>query len=151
VRTRRVARETADEPARPADRGGNVDRDQIAFFRICDFGISDDRVKGHSAVIEFSRALLWAQSHQHRIAGYRHEMAEAENRQCCVRLGVDGVAVQMERPLVLHVTSKIADPLPFLRGQELLKQISGCNVKLVSEVPKSGHVMPTSIAVKSHI
>jgi len=60
---------------------------------------------------------------------------------------INGVAVQMETPLVLHFTSKIANQLPFLRGQELLKQISGCNAKLVSEIPKSGRVTPTSIAV----
>lgn len=60
---------------------------------------------------------------------------------------IDGVAVQMEMPLVLHFSSKVADPLPFLTGQELLKQISGCNAKLVSEIPKSRRVTPTSIAV----
>ena len=60
---------------------------------------------------------------------------------------VDGAAVQMEMPLVLHFTSKIADPLPFLTGQELLKQMSGCNAKLVSAMPTSGRITPTSIAV----
>jgi hypothetical protein len=60
---------------------------------------------------------------------------------------VDGVAVQMEMPLVLHFMSKIADPLPFLTGQQLLKQISGCNAKLVSEIPPSGRATPTSISV----
>jgi hypothetical protein len=48
---------------------------------------------------------------------------------------VDGVPVQMEMPLVLHFTSKIEDPLPTLRGEEMLKQISGCNATLVSAVP----------------
>jgi hypothetical protein len=62
-------------------------------------------------------------------------------------LVVDGVAVQMEMPLVLHFTSKIADPLPMLTGQELLKQISGCDAKLVPEIPSSGRVTPTSISV----
>jgi hypothetical protein len=62
-------------------------------------------------------------------------------------LFVDGVAVQMEMPLVLHFTSKIADPLPMLQGQELLKQISGCNAKLVSGIPSSGRITPTSISV----
>jgi len=62
-------------------------------------------------------------------------------------LVVDGVAMQMEMPLVLHFTSKIADPLPMLTGTELLKQISGCDAKLVSEIPSSGRVTPTSIAV----
>jgi len=62
-------------------------------------------------------------------------------------LVVDGVPVQMEMPLVLHFTSMVADPLPMLKGAELLKQISGCNAKLVSEPPKSGRVTPTSISV----
>jgi hypothetical protein len=52
-------------------------------------------------------------------------------------LAVDGIAVQMEMPLVLHFVSKIADPLAMLKGQELLKQISGCDAKLVSEMPSS--------------
>jgi hypothetical protein len=60
---------------------------------------------------------------------------------------VDGVAVQMEMPLVLHFTSKIADPLPMLTGQALLKQISGCDAKLVSGIPASARIKPTSIAV----
>lgn len=62
-------------------------------------------------------------------------------------LVLDGVAVQMEMPLVLHFTSKIADPLPMLTGQALLKQISGCDAKLVSEIPSSGRATPTSISV----
>jgi hypothetical protein len=62
-------------------------------------------------------------------------------------LVVNGVAVQMEMPLVLHFTSKIADPLPMLTGQELLKQISGCDAKLVSDIPSSGRATPTSISV----
>ena len=60
---------------------------------------------------------------------------------------VDGVTVQMEMPLVLHFTSKIADPLPMLRGQELLKQISGCDAKLVSDTPSAGQAKPTGISV----
>lgn len=62
-------------------------------------------------------------------------------------LVVNGVAVQMEMPLVLHFTSKIADPLPMLTGQELLKQISGCDAKLVSDIPSSGRATPTGISV----
>jgi len=62
-------------------------------------------------------------------------------------LVVDGVAVQMEMPLVLHFTSKIADPLPMLTGQELLKQIRGCDATLVSGIPSSGRITPTSISV----
>lgn len=61
-------------------------------------------------------------------------------------LVVNGVAVQMEMPLVLHFTSKAADPLPVLRGEELLQQISGCDAKLVSAIPASG-VTPTHISV----
>ncbi len=59
----------------------------------------------------------------------------------------NGVAVQMEMPLVLHFTSKIADPLPVLRSQELLKQISGCNVKLITAIPSNGNITPTRISV----
>jgi hypothetical protein len=62
-------------------------------------------------------------------------------------LVVDGAPVQMEMPLVLHFTSKVADPLPTLRGAELLKQISGCDAKLVSQRPTSGRVTPTNISV----
>ena len=60
---------------------------------------------------------------------------------------VNGVAVQMEMPLVLHFTTKLADPLPFLTGELLLKQISGCDAKLVSSAPSTGRATPTSISV----
>jgi hypothetical protein len=60
---------------------------------------------------------------------------------------VNGVAVQMEMPLVLHFTSKIADPLPVLRGAELLKQISGCNAQLVSVMPSTEGIAATHISV----
>ena len=62
-------------------------------------------------------------------------------------LVVDGVAMQMEMPLVLHFTSKIADPLPMLKGEELLNQISGCDARLVSGMPSSGGITSTSISV----
>lgn len=58
---------------------------------------------------------------------------------------VDGAAVQMEMPLVLHFTSKIADPLPFLTGQALLAQISGCRTQLVTAIPASA--TPTNVSV----
>ncbi|HSY00866.1 MAG TPA: hypothetical protein VK819_01870 [Acidobacteriaceae bacterium] len=61
-------------------------------------------------------------------------------------LVVNGVAVQMEMPLVLHFTARSADPLPVLHGEDLLKQISGCDAKLVSAIPTSG-VTPTHISV----
>jgi len=60
-------------------------------------------------------------------------------------LVVDGVAVQMEMPLVLHFTTKVADPLPMLTGAELLKQMSGCDARLVTTAPAGAK--PTSIAV----
>jgi hypothetical protein len=60
-------------------------------------------------------------------------------------LVIDGVAMQMEMPLVLHFTSKTADPLSFLTGQALLAQISGCDAKLVSTLPPSA--TPTNISV----
>jgi hypothetical protein len=59
----------------------------------------------------------------------------------------NGVAVQMEMPLVLHFVSKVEDPLPTLRGEELLKQISGCSTKLVSAVPSGEPMTPTHISV----
>lgn len=62
-------------------------------------------------------------------------------------LVVNGVAVQMEMPLVLHFTSQIADPLPVLKGAELLKQISGCDTRLVSSVPSGERVRPVRISV----
>jgi hypothetical protein len=60
---------------------------------------------------------------------------------------VNGVAVQMEMPLVLHFVTKISDPLPFLTGEALLKQISGCDARLVSSVPPNNRATPTSISV----
>ena len=60
---------------------------------------------------------------------------------------VDGVPVQMEMPLVLHFTSKVVDPLPVLKGAELLKQIKGCNAKLVSDIRMDANVTPTRISV----
>lgn len=60
---------------------------------------------------------------------------------------VNGVAVQMEMPLVLHFTTKIADPLPFLTGELLLKQVRDCNAKLVTSPPPSTHATPTNISV----
>ncbi len=60
---------------------------------------------------------------------------------------VNGVPVQMEMPLVLHFTSKTSDPLPFLRGAELLKQIKGCDAKLVSDFPIDANVTATDISV----
>jgi hypothetical protein len=62
-------------------------------------------------------------------------------------LVVNGVAVQMEMPLVLHFTANVADPLPTLRGEELLKQISGCEAKLVTAIPSAGSITPTHISV----
>lgn len=60
---------------------------------------------------------------------------------------VDGIPVQMEMPLVLHFTSKVADSLPVLKGAELLAQIRGCNAKLVSSAPISSDATPTHISV----
>jgi hypothetical protein len=39
---------------------------------------------------------------------------------------INGVAQQMETPLVLHFTSHIADPLPVVTGEEINKVASGC-------------------------
>lgn len=60
---------------------------------------------------------------------------------------VDGVPVQIEMPLVLHFSSRVEDPLPVLRGADLLKQIHGCNAKLVSAPPSGPNVTPTHISV----
>jgi hypothetical protein len=60
---------------------------------------------------------------------------------------VNGVAEQMEMPLVLHFSTKIANPLPFLTGEVLLKQIHGCDARLVSSVPPNVRATATSISV----
>jgi hypothetical protein len=46
---------------------------------------------------------------------------------------IGGVPVQMEMPLVLHFTSKIADPLPVLKGTSLTGQSS--SISLDSDQP----------------
>ena len=43
-------------------------------------------------------------------------------------LVVDGVAAQMEMPLVLHFTSKVSDPIPELDDVATRKQITGCSL-----------------------
>jgi hypothetical protein len=60
---------------------------------------------------------------------------------------IDGAAVQMEMPLVLHFSSKLADPLPLLRGEELLRQISGCKAVLVTTTPPAADITATHISV----
>jgi hypothetical protein len=42
---------------------------------------------------------------------------------------IDGIARQMEMPLVLHFTSKLEDPVPILSVAEMKKQVESCNVK----------------------
>jgi hypothetical protein len=58
---------------------------------------------------------------------------------------VNGVPVQMEMPLVLHFSSKVADPLPILTGVELLGQIKGCDARLATTIPTDA--APTRISV----
>jgi len=60
---------------------------------------------------------------------------------------LDGVPAEIEMPLVLHFTSKVSDPLPVLKGADLLKQIEGCNAKLVTDFPIDANVTPTHISV----
>jgi hypothetical protein len=60
---------------------------------------------------------------------------------------VDGVPAEIEMPLVLHFSSKVADPLPELRGSELLNQIKGCKATLVSDFAIDASVTPTHISV----
>jgi hypothetical protein len=62
-------------------------------------------------------------------------------------LVMDGVAQQMEMPLVLHFVSKRGDPLPNLHGEELLKQISNCAATLVTLNSSSSGIRPTTISV----
>jgi hypothetical protein len=64
---------------------------------------------------------------------------------------VDGAPVQMEMPLVLHFVSKVADPLPTLRGEELLKQISGCRTKLVTSVSPGMTAIHVSVNEKGKL
>jgi hypothetical protein len=58
-------------------------------------------------------------------------------------LVVKGVAQQMEMPLVLHFTSKLGDPLPVLTPEEMKKQMTGCSVGTLADVPKG-----TTIAIR---
>jgi hypothetical protein len=60
---------------------------------------------------------------------------------------VDGVPVEIEMPLVLHFTSTIADPIPVLKGADLLKQIKGCDAKLVPTSSISAKSTATRIAI----
>lgn len=60
---------------------------------------------------------------------------------------IDGVPAEIDMPLVLHFTSKVSDPLPVLKGAELLSQIKGCNAKVMSDFPIDSSVTPTSISV----
>jgi hypothetical protein len=60
---------------------------------------------------------------------------------------VDGVAEQMEMPLVLHFSSTLADPVPILTVAEMKKQMIGCEVgTLPPETPK-GTVIYIRVAV----
>jgi hypothetical protein len=60
---------------------------------------------------------------------------------------VNGVPVQIEMPLVLHFVSHLEDPLPTLRGEDLLRQISGCSAKLLTSIPSGERMIPTHISV----
>ena len=51
-------------------------------------------------------------------------------------LVVDGIAQQMEMPLVLHFTSRLDDPLPILSVENMKKQMIGCQFNnLESDMP----------------
>ena len=60
---------------------------------------------------------------------------------------VDGVPVQMQMPLVLHFTSNLSDPYPVLRGGTLLKQIHGCDAKLIAQIPSTAIGTTTEVAI----
>ncbi len=80
---------------------------------------------------------------------------------------VDGVPVQMEMPLVLHFTSKLADPIPILGVDEMKKQVVSCNVRMappgtsedktlhirvsVDEIGKSRGINPSGIHVNGSV
>jgi hypothetical protein len=65
---------------------------------------------------------------------------------------VNGVAVQMETPLVLHFSTKIGDPIPVLTGDDIKKYAPGCDYHPV--LPKgllpSGTTFAIRVSVNEH-
>lgn len=60
---------------------------------------------------------------------------------------VDGVAVQMETPLVLHFSTKIGDPIPVLTGDDIQKYAPGCGYKPI--LPKG--LLPSGTTFKIRV
>ena len=64
---------------------------------------------------------------------------------------VDGVAVQMEMPLVLHFTSHIEDPIPILTVEEMKRQTISCNpTPLPAGSIPAGNVLVYRMSVDEH-
>jgi len=62
-------------------------------------------------------------------------------------LMIDGIARQMETPLVLHFKTKIGDPLPVLTGEDIAKYTSECGYKPI--LPKG--LLPSGTTFKIRI
>lgn len=60
---------------------------------------------------------------------------------------VNGIAVQMETPLVLHFSTKIADPIPVLTGDDIKKYAPGCGYKPI--LPKG--LLPSGTTFKIRV
>ena len=60
---------------------------------------------------------------------------------------VDGVAQQMEMPLVLHFRSQLADPLPILSVVDMKKQMISCDIGGLPQGTAKGAVVTIRISV----
>ncbi|WP_433971293.1 hypothetical protein [Tunturiibacter lichenicola] len=60
---------------------------------------------------------------------------------------VDGVAQQMEMPLVLHFSSHLADPLPILSVEDMKKQMTSCVVGKLPPGTAKGTVVRIRVSV----
>jgi hypothetical protein len=63
-------------------------------------------------------------------------------------LAVDGVARQMEMPLVLHFSTTIGDPIPILTADQMMQQTISCRPKGISPgIVPSGTVVAVRVSV----
>lgn len=62
-------------------------------------------------------------------------------------LVIDGVARQMEMPLVLHFTSHLDDPLPILTVEQMKKQMVGCQFNTLDSGVPAGIVVRIRFSV----
>ncbi|HEY6375614.1 MAG TPA: hypothetical protein VIX90_08830 [Edaphobacter sp.] len=62
-------------------------------------------------------------------------------------LVIDGVARQMEMPLVLHFTSHLDDPLPILTVEQMKKQMVGCRFNNFESGEPAGIVVRIRVSV----